>query len=56
MRVDANKRIYRLQPQPLAELDRWLIPYRQRWASRLDALEQFLEATDSTDDDQGDPP
>jgi DNA-binding transcriptional ArsR family regulator len=63
MRVDANKRIYSLQPQPLAEVDGWLLPYRRRWAARLDALEQFLddsadvEASDRADhDERGDRP
>lgn len=59
MRIDANKRIYRLRPQPLAEVDGWLGPYRRRWADRLDALEQFLDAPDPVDEPdrtrQGDP-
>ena len=50
MRVDANRRIYCLRPQPLSEIDGWLLPYRQRWAGRLDALEQFLDA-DASDVD-----
>ena len=55
MRVDANRRIYRLQPQPLTEVDGWLLPFRHRWAGHLDALEKFLD--DNPDDvpDQGDP-
>lgn len=43
MRIDANRRIYGLQTQPLLEVDDWLLPYRTRWASRLDALEEFLD-------------
>ena len=43
MRVDANRRIYGLRTEPLEELDDWLLPYRRRWAARLDALEQFLD-------------
>jgi DNA-binding transcriptional ArsR family regulator len=43
MRIDANRRIYALQTQPLLEVDHWLLPYRQRWAERLDSLEQFLD-------------
>ncbi len=35
---DAQRRIYRLQPQPLAEIDAWLAPYRALWEQRLDAL------------------
>ena len=43
MRIDANRRIYGLRTQPLLEVDDWLLPYRRRWAERLDALEQFLD-------------
>lgn len=46
MRVDANRRIYSLRPQPLSEIDEWLLPYRQRWADRLDALERLLDNTE----------
>jgi DNA-binding transcriptional ArsR family regulator len=59
MRVEANRRIYRLRPQPLTEVDSWLMPYRQRWADRLDALEQFLDGPDPVDEPdrprEGDP-
>ena len=43
VRVAANRRIYGLRTQPLLEVDDWLLPYRRRWARRLDALEQFLD-------------
>ncbi len=43
MRVDANRRIYGLRTQPLVEVDDWLLPYRRRWADRLDALERYLD-------------
>lgn len=39
---DAQRRIYRLRPEPFAELDAWLAPYRRHWAERLDALEDHL--------------
>jgi DNA-binding transcriptional ArsR family regulator len=42
-RVDAQRRLYRLQAQPLQQLDDWLAPYRATWGSRLDALESHLE-------------
>ena len=42
-RVDAQRRMYRVCPEPLRELDRWLEPYRTMWASSLDALEHRLE-------------
>ena len=35
---DAQRRIYRLTPAPLGELDRWLAPYRDRWLQSFDAL------------------
>jgi DNA-binding transcriptional ArsR family regulator len=42
VRKDAQRRIYRLAPDRLAELDAWLAPYRKFWSSRLDALEDHL--------------
>lgn len=44
VRQDAQRRWYRLRPQPLAEIDAWLAPYRQFWNGRLNALEQHLDA------------
>jgi len=38
-RTDAQRRIYRVTADPLRAVDEWLGPYRQRWASRRDALE-----------------
>jgi DNA-binding transcriptional ArsR family regulator len=45
VRVDAQKRWYGLDPAPLAEVDRWLAPYRRYWADRLDDLERHLDNT-----------
>jgi DNA-binding transcriptional ArsR family regulator len=42
-RADAQRRMYRLRPEPLADLDAWLAPYRSFWAGRLDALERQLD-------------
>jgi DNA-binding transcriptional ArsR family regulator len=42
-RTDAQRRIYRVRPEPLAEIDAWLQPYRRLWAGRLDALERHLD-------------
>lgn len=42
VRRDAQRRLYRLRPEPLMELDAWLAPYRAEWTARLDALEQHL--------------
>jgi len=43
VRPNARERLYRLQPEPLQELDAWLGPFRATWANRLDALETHLE-------------
>jgi DNA-binding transcriptional ArsR family regulator len=43
VRVDAQRRLYRLRPEPLAEIDEWLAPYRRLWGNRLDALERHLD-------------
>jgi DNA-binding transcriptional ArsR family regulator len=42
-RVAAQQRIYRVDPRPLASLDRWLEPYRRLWTEHLDALERHLD-------------
>jgi DNA-binding transcriptional ArsR family regulator len=42
-RTHGRHRVYALQPQPLAEVDAWLEPYRDFWSERLDALERHLE-------------
>ena len=46
VRVDAQRRLYRLRTDGLRELDQWLAPYRELWADRLDALERHLEEKD----------
>ncbi len=38
VRQDAQRRVYSLRPEPLAEIDAWLSPYRAIWEQRLDAL------------------
>ena len=43
VRKDANRRLYALNPAPLAEIDAWLAPYRRFWTDRLDALEAHLD-------------
>jgi DNA-binding transcriptional ArsR family regulator len=44
VRADAQRRLYRLRPEPLRELDEWLSSYRVLWADRLAALEAHLDA------------
>ena len=43
VRREAQRRVYALDPGPLAELDVWLAPYRRLWNERLDALERHLD-------------
>lgn len=43
VRQDAQRRVYRLAPEPLRELEAWLAPYRALWADRLTALERHLD-------------
>jgi DNA-binding transcriptional ArsR family regulator len=42
-RVDAQRRLYRIRPGPLADLDEWLASYRKLWTARLDRLEDHLD-------------
>ncbi len=41
--VDAQRRLYRLRPGPLMELDAWLVPFRSFWSRHVDALERHLD-------------
>ena len=41
--VDAQRRLYRLKPEPFEEVDAWLAPFRRFWSSHLDALERHLD-------------
>jgi DNA-binding transcriptional ArsR family regulator len=42
-RVDAQRRLYRIRPEPLEDLDQWLASYRQLWSAHLDRLEDHLD-------------
>ena len=42
-RTQAQQRIYRIEPAPLAQIDAWLAPYRGLWTHHLDALERHLD-------------
>ena len=44
--VDAQRRLYRLKPEPLQEVDTWLAPFRRFWSAHLDALERHLDRMD----------
>jgi DNA-binding transcriptional ArsR family regulator len=42
-RVDAQRRLYRIRPEPLADLDEWLASYRELWTTHLDRLAKHLD-------------
>ena len=44
--VDAQRRLYRLKPEPFQEVDAWLAPFRRFWSAYLDALERHLDRMD----------
>lgn len=48
--VDAQRRLYRLRPEPLQEIDEWLEPFRRFWSVHLDALERHLDNIDPLPD------
>jgi DNA-binding transcriptional ArsR family regulator len=47
-RVEAQRRVYRINPKPFQELDAWLEPFRRYWSRHLDALERHLDRVDKT--------
>lgn len=49
-RVEGRHRIYELDATPLADVDRWLQPYRAFWASRLVAIKNLVEGKKSADE------
>jgi DNA-binding transcriptional ArsR family regulator len=55
--VDAQRRLYRLNPKPLQEIDAWLVQFRRFWSAHVDALERYLDRTDRdrTNKDRIDP-
>jgi len=45
-RVEAQRRVYRIRPEPLMEVDAWLAPFRRFWSKHVDALERHLDKTE----------
>src|SRR3954466_14667938 len=45
-RIDAQRRVYRICPEPLMELEEWLAPFRRLWSTHVDALERHLDRMD----------
>jgi DNA-binding transcriptional ArsR family regulator len=41
--IDAQRRLYRIRPEPLQEVDAWLAPFRRYWSAHVDALERHLD-------------
>ena len=50
VRTDAQRRLYRVNPGPLRDLDAWLAPYRRMWSGRLDDLERHLDTMTDLDE------
>ena len=46
--VDAQRRVYRLKPEALQEIDAWLAPFRRFWSAHVDALERHLDQMDES--------
>ena len=49
VRGEAQRRVYRVRPQPLQAVDDWLSPYRRMWQNRLDGLERHMETMNDDD-------
>ena len=49
VRGEAQRRVYRVRPQPLQAVDDWLSPYRRMWQDRLDDLERHMETLNDDD-------
>jgi len=47
-RVDAQRRLYRIRPEPLMEIDAWLAQFRRFWSAHVDALERHLDRLEHT--------
>jgi DNA-binding transcriptional ArsR family regulator len=45
--VDAQRRLYRVRPAPLQEIEAWLAPFRRLWTKHVDALETHLDRMDA---------
>jgi DNA-binding transcriptional ArsR family regulator len=42
-RIEAQRRVYQIRPEPLMEVDSWLAPFRRFWTTHVDALERHLD-------------
>ncbi|HXH21091.1 MAG TPA: metalloregulator ArsR/SmtB family transcription factor [Dehalococcoidia bacterium] len=53
VRADAQRRFYRVRPEPLRDIELWLEPYRRMWAESLGDLERYLSAMEEDRKDEG---
>jgi DNA-binding transcriptional ArsR family regulator len=53
--VDAQRRLYRLKPEPFQEMDAWLAQFRRFWSTHVDALERYLDRMGQSREDQSKP-
>ncbi len=53
--VDAQRRLYRLRPEPFQQMDAWLAQFRRFWSAHIDALERHLDRKDLDRIDQSTP-
>jgi DNA-binding transcriptional ArsR family regulator len=53
--VDAQRRLYRLKPESLQEVDDWLAQFRRFWSAHVDALERHLDRMDESTTTKGKP-
>jgi DNA-binding transcriptional ArsR family regulator len=52
-RVEAQRRVYRLIPKPLQEVDEWLEQFRRFWSKHVDALERHLDRMEKASSPKG---
>jgi DNA-binding transcriptional ArsR family regulator len=53
--VDAQRRLYRLKPEPFQEMDAWLSQFRRFWSTHVDALERYLDRMGQSREDHSTP-
>ena len=53
--VDAQRRLYRLKPEPFQQVDAWLAQFRRFWSVHIDALERYLDRMGQSRQDQSTP-
>ncbi len=52
-RIEAQRRVYSLNPEPLQEVDQWLEPFRRFWSKHVDALERHLDRVENASSRKG---